>query len=143
MIRQVAQVYFRKKQFSLLKSVKQQISYFSQLPKKTLTLYKNLHGNMLLIFILMNFLRKHHLLNDKQKDPTPIKFTTSPTFFLTRAIQHKIKKIGLTILSLSQLKLYILQDCKHAKKHLSSYILFTLKNTRNSAFHIFIKYYTL
>ena len=32
-----------------------------------------------------------------------------------------------------------LQTCK---KHLSSYILFTLKNTRNSAFHIFIKYYT-
>ena len=49
---------------------------------------------MLLIFILINFLKKHHLL----KDPTPIKFTASSTFFLTRASQHKISKIGITIL---------------------------------------------
>ena len=70
---------------------------------------------MLLIFILMNFLIKHHLLKDKQKDPTPIKFTTSSTFFLTRASQHKISKIGITILSFSQLKLCILQDCKPFK----------------------------
>ena len=52
-------------------------------------------------FILMNFLRKHHLLKDKEKYPTPIKFTASSTFFLTRASQHKISKIGITILSLS------------------------------------------
>ena len=77
-----SQVYFSKKQFSLLKSVKQHISYFSQLPKNPLTLYKNLHGNMLLIFILMNFLRKHHLLKDKQEDLTPIKFTASLVFFV-------------------------------------------------------------
>ena len=70
---------------------------------------------MLHIFILMNFLRKHHLLKDKQKDPTPIKFTANSTFFLTIASQHKISKIGITILSLSQLKLYILQDCKQFK----------------------------
>ena len=70
---------------------------------------------MLLIFILMNFLIKHYLLKDKQKDPTPIKFTTSSTFFLTRASQQKISKIRITILSLSQLKLCILQDCKQFK----------------------------
>ena len=83
---------------------------FSQLHPITIALYKNLHGNRLLIFILVNFLRKHHLLKDKQKDPTPIKFTASSTFFLTRASQHKINKIGIKILSLSQLKLCILQD---------------------------------
>jgi len=44
----------------------------------------------------MNFLRKHHLLKDEKKDPTPIKFTASSTFFLTRASQHKIMKIGIT-----------------------------------------------
>ena len=76
---------------------------------------QNLHGNMLLIFFPIIFLRKHHLLIDKQKDPTSIKSNASLLFFLARACQHKTRKIGIIILSLSQLKLYILQDCKHSK----------------------------
>ena len=70
---------------------------------------------MLLIFILMNFLRKHHLLKDKQKDPTPIKFTASSTFFLTRASQHKIRKNGITFFSYSQLQLCIFQGLIQVK----------------------------
>ena len=63
----------------------------------------------------MNFLIKHHLLKDKQKDLTPIKFTASLVFFLVRSCQHKIRKIRITILSLPYLKLCILQDYKQFK----------------------------
>ena len=89
--------------------------YFYQLHSSAILLYKNLHGHMLLIFIPIIFLRKHHLLIDKQKDHISIKFTASLLFFLGRECQHKIIKIGITILSLPQLKLYILQDCKQFK----------------------------
>ena len=41
--------------------------------------------------------------------------TAGLVFFLARACQHKIRKIGITILSLPQLKLCILQDCKQFK----------------------------
>ena len=70
---------------------------------------------MLLIFIPIIFLRKCHLLIDKQKDPTPNKFTASLLFFLARACQHKTRKIGIIIFSLFQLKIYILQYSKHSK----------------------------
>ena len=103
------------KQKTLLKSVKQQIIYFSQLHISAILLYKNLHNNMLHIFIPIIFLRKYHLLIDNQKDPTPNKFTASLLFFLARAYQYKISKIGIIILSLFQLKLHILQNCKHSK----------------------------
>ena len=63
------------------------------------------------ISIPIFFLRKYHLLIDKQKDPTLIKFIASLLFFLARACQHKTSKIGITISSLFQLKISILQDC--------------------------------
>ena len=70
---------------NLQKSVKQQIIYFSQLHPSAILLYKILHGHTLLIFILRIFLRKYHLLIDKQKDHISIKFTASLLFFLARA----------------------------------------------------------
>ena len=97
---------------------------------------------MLCIFTPFNFTRNQQLIRIKCEDLISSMPTIGSVFFLARACQHKTSKIGIIILSLSQLKLYILQDCKTFKKNLSSYILFTQKNTRNSAFHIFIKYYT-
>ena len=41
--------------------------------------------------------------------------TIGLVFLLAKACQHKIRKIGITILSLSLLKLCILQDWKHLK----------------------------
>ena len=70
---------------------------------------------MLLIFIPIIFLIKHHLLIDKQKDHISIRFTVSLLFFLGRACQRKTSKIAITILSHSQLKLHILQNYKHSK----------------------------
>ena len=60
-------------------------------------------------FIPIFFLRKCHLLIDKQKDHISIKFTASLIFFLARACQHKTSKIGITILSLFQLKIVNIQ----------------------------------
>ena len=103
--------------------VKQQILYFSQLHPSAIILYKNLHGNMLHIFIPISFLKKHHLLIDKQKDPTSIKFTASLLFFLARACQHKTSKIGITILSLPQLKLCILKIANNLKALLQIHLI--------------------
>ena len=89
--------------------------FFSQLHISAILLYKNLHSNMLHIFIPIIFLKKCHLLMDKQKDHISIKFTASLISFLARVCQHKTSKIEITILSHFQLKIYNLQDCKHSK----------------------------
>ena len=73
------------------------------------TTIQNLHSNMLHIFIPIFFLRKCHLLIDRQKDHISIKFTATLIFFLARACQHKTSKIGITILSLFQLKIVNIQ----------------------------------
>ena len=88
---------------------------------------------MLHIFIPIIFLRKCHLLIDKQKDHILIKFTVSLIFFLARACQHKISKIRITILSYSQLKLHILQNCKHSK---STYLVIFYSPKKYQNLHI-------
>ena len=82
---------------------------FSQLYISAILLYKIFHSNMLHIFIPIIFLKKCHLLIDKQKDHISIQFTASLIFFIARACQHKTSKIGITILSLFQLKISNLQ----------------------------------
>ena len=78
---------------------------FFQLHISDILMYKNLHSNMLHIFMPIIFLRKFYLLIDKQKDHISIKFTTSLIFFVARACQHKTNKIRITILSHFQLKI--------------------------------------
>ena len=80
--------------------------YFSQLHISVILLYKNFHSNMLHIFIPIIFLRKCHLLIDKQKDHNSNKFTASLLFFLARACQHKTNKIGITFFSHSSSSSY-------------------------------------
>ena len=48
---------------------------------------------MLLIFILMNFLIKHHLSKDKQKDLTPIKFTEVKYFSQLQQVNTRSGKL--------------------------------------------------
>ena len=79
---------------------------FSQLHTSAILPYKIFHINVLHIFIITIFLRKYHLLIDKQKDHISIKFTASLIFFLAIECQHKTSKIVIKILSLFQLKIY-------------------------------------
>ena len=76
-------------------------------------------------FFPIIFLKKCHLLIDKQKEHISIKFTASLIFFLARECQYKTNKIRIIILSHFQLKIYNLQDCKHSK----SIYLTTFKST--------------
>ena len=114
---------------------------FFQLHASAIILYKNLHGNMLLIFFPINFLRKHHLLIDKQKDHILIKFTASLLFFLSRECQHKTSKIGITILSPIQLKLCNLQDRNHIKAVIQLHFIL-LEKYQKQCISYFIKYQT-
>ena len=81
------------KQEILLKCFKQQNSYFSQLHPSAIILCKNLHGNMLLIFIPIIFLRKHHLLIDKQKDPTQSSLLQVYYFFQLEHVNTRSTKL--------------------------------------------------
>ena len=108
-------ILFQQKQFSLVKSVKQQISYFPYFHPSIRTLCKNLHDHKLCIFTLFIFTRYQQLIKVNQEDHVSSMPTIGLIFFLARACQHKTNKIGITILSRFQLKIYNLQDCKHSK----------------------------
>ena len=87
---------FQQKQFSLVKSVKQQISYFSYFHPSTITLCKNLHDHKLCTFTPFIFTRNQQLIKVKQEDHIPSIPTVGLAFFLARACQHKPNKIGIT-----------------------------------------------
>ena len=106
---------FQQKQFSLVKSVKKQISYFSYIQPSTITLCKNLHDHQLCFFTPFIFTRNQQLFKIKQEDHIPSMLTGGLVFFLSRECQHKINKIRITTLSFPQLKLCILQDINYFK----------------------------
>ena len=106
---------FQQKQFSIVKSAKQQIYYFSYIPPSIRILHKNLHDHMLCIFTPINFTRNQQIIRIKYEDHIQSVTTASLVLFLARACQHKTSKIGITILSLFQLKLCNLQDGNHLK----------------------------
>ena len=122
-----------------IKSIKQQILYFSQLHPSAIILYKNLHGNMLFIFIPIIFLRKHHLLIDKQKDPIINQVYCKFVIFSSQSMSTKVLQNWNHnfITFLAQVAHFT--RLQTFKKYLSSYILFTFKYKRNITFHIFIK----
>ena len=75
----------------------------------------NLHDHMLCIFTPINFTRSQQLIRIKQEDHIQSMTTASLVFFIARSCQHKTNKIGITILSLFQLKLCNLQYRNHLK----------------------------
>ena len=103
-------------------------------------LCKNLYDHMLCIFTLFNFTRNQQLIRIKYKDHITSMFTVGLIFFLARPCQHKTIKIGITILSHSQLKLCTSQDINYFKSTYLAQFNSPIKNTLNSRFHIFIKY---
>ena len=106
---------FQQKYLSLVKGVKQQISYFSYFHPIIRTLCKNLHDHKLCIFTPIIFTRNQQIIKVKQKDHISIMYSVGLVFFLARACQHKTSKIGITIFALPQLKICILQDRNNLK----------------------------
>ena len=114
---------------------------FFQLHPSAIILYKNFHGNMLLIFIPTNFLRKHHLLIDKQKDPTSISLLQFYYFFQLEHVNTRLAKLESQFYHLPSSS-YVIYKIETILKALILLNLILQKNTLNSRFHIFIKQYT-
>ena len=132
---------FQQKQFNLVKSAKQQISYFSKCHPSIRTLCKKLHDHKFCIFTPFIFNRNQQLFKIKQEEIIPIMPTIGLVFFLARECQHKISKIENTILHFPSSR-YAFYKIETILKALNQLNLIPLKNIPNSRLYIFIKYYT-
>ena len=117
---------FQQKQFSIVKSVKQQISYFSYFHPSIIILCKNLHDHMLCIFTPFIFTTNQQLFKIKQEDHIPSMLTIGLVFFMQRMStqdQQNWNHIFITFLA----QVMHFTRLKTFKKHLSSSILFSHK----------------
>ena len=127
------------KQEILLKSVKQQNSYFSQLHHSTGTLCNKFHAHWIHVFTMKNSTRIQHLFKINSKLLFAVRSLCNQYF--SQVVYDKTRQDQQNwnhIFSMYQTQVMHFTRLKTFKKHLSSSILLSLKNTRNSAFHIFI-----
>ena len=84
---------FQQKQLSLVKSIKQQILYFSYFHPSIRTLCKNLRNHMLYIFTPFIFSRNYQLFKIKQEDHIPCMLTIGLVFFQLEHVNTRSAKL--------------------------------------------------